>query len=111
MGRWSQRRMRSTAPPTIATPPVVLPELLGVQGIGGGHVLTTWSLPVTFTNDFSVAGLSVNGPVPFSGSQAGASSIDLDIGSDPTPGDPWTLSAQPSWVVESVTFPSSGVTT
>lgn len=111
MGRYTQRRRATTGPSPAPQPPPPLPVLTTVQGVGGGHVLTTWTHVVTFVNNFAVPGLSVNGPVPFAGSQAGTHTIDLDLGTDPTPGDPWDLTAQPSWIAETVDVPDSGVTT
>lgn len=111
MGRWSQRRMRSTAESLAPPPPPVNITLV--------EVIASDSARITFDADPGYNGSNADGffLVNGTGFQTTSAPTSLTVelvqpfGQPPlTPGDLWDLSGQPAWADNVVVQPVNGVT-
>jgi hypothetical protein len=109
MGRWAQQRRRGTGTEEPPAPPPALPRITQILWLSDFTAQIAFDLPVTIDAGATFDALDVNGIPLANVSQGGPSTADAEFGAQIIPGDPWTLSAQPSWVVEAIHQPDSGV--
>jgi len=110
MGRWAQRRMRSTN----VTPaePVAPVNLVDITCDGSSIAIATFDAVVTTPGGGPDAALDISGDSqgPFGGQTGTSINLLAGGGGGHTSGEPWTLSSQPAWLTTPVNFPASGLT-
>jgi hypothetical protein len=105
------RQAAAAAAAAAPIPPVGPPTLLSVTLVDGATVQLMFSAPVAVDPDpgpldgnFNLAGQS-----PDAVASTGAAQVDVTFLSGAGEGDPWSLDAQPNWLVTVVQTPASGV--
>lgn len=112
MGRWAQRRMRSSIGPGPTAPTPNAVTLLAVSNDGTDWILHFSGPIVTDTGVAPDAAFDVSGNAVLSVSPgAGALCSLTDDGGLYTAGQPWEITGQPNWLVTTLAGPSSGTTT
>ncbi|MDB5321713.1 MAG: hypothetical protein JWN40_3344 [Phycisphaerales bacterium] len=91
-------------------PPPGPPTLLSVTLVDGATVRLTFSAPVSIDPDPGPldGNFQVGGQAPDAVAAAGAAQVDVTFTSGAGEGDPWSLDAQPNWLITVVQSPASG---
>lgn len=112
MGRWAQRRLRSTQG-VVPTTGAARPSLVVASDLGGGDISLQFDRPVTVAAGGlpEMASLTLDGIIQQVTAvvQSTPTVITVTQGEDPSSGETLTWSAQPSWIVQAIDLTSSNV--
>lgn len=110
MGRWAQRQLRGGGAQGVnPTPPLI--QITSVSSPGGQTLVIDFDAPVTYSGGGGIQGFDVQGGALNSGVQSGPAQITAEADNAFSPGDAWSLPAQPGEIPEPLDVPAAGLIT